>query len=202
MGEAIEGRTAVPQSAVTRRSAFSPRERRSLPLALGGLLALVAVNVAFYLIPINYRALGMLAYPGVFFVTLIANATTFIPVPYIPVLLHVARTVDLGWLVVVLGALGSVLGESVAFLVGRAEEHAIQDHRWYGRLHSWLARPVRAGIFLFLFAVPLNPLFDVAGLAAGAFGVSYRVFFTSVLLARAVRIALIVWLGVRFAFGD
>ncbi len=200
MGEAIEGRTAT-SLAVTRRSRFTPHQRRSLPLAVAGIVALVLVNVVVYLLPLDYGALGALAYPGVFLITFIANATTFIPVPYIPVVAHVARTADLVWLVVLLGALGSVLGESVAFAVGRAEERALEDHRWYRRLHSLLARPVRAGLFLFFFAVPLNPLFDVSGLAAGALGVPYRVFFLSVFLARVVRLGLIAWFEISFGLG-
>jgi len=48
---------------------------------------------------------------------------------------------------------------------------------------------------LFAFAVPPNPVFDVAGLAAGAVGVRYSVFFVSVFAARLIRLAVIVWLG-------
>ncbi len=197
MGEVVNGRSAVALG-MARRAGFTFRERRSLPFAIAALVALVLVNVVVFFAPIDYRAFGGLAYPGVFLITFIANATTFIPVPYLPVVMHVARTAEFLPLVIVLGALGSVLGESVAFAFGRAEEHAVQDHRWYQRLHELLARPVRAGVFLFLFAVPLNPFFDVAGLAAGALGVPYRVFFVSVFLGRIVRLALVVWLGVRF----
>jgi membrane protein DedA with SNARE-associated domain len=50
-------------------------------------------------------------------------------------------------------------------------------------------------------AVPLNPLFDVAGLAAGAMGMRYRVFFIAVFAARIVRFALIIWLGVMLGLG-
>ncbi len=184
------------------RAALSARQRRSIPLAIGALLLLVAINLVFLFAPINYRAFGMLAYPGVFLIAFLGNATTFVPVPYIPVVAHVANTAQLVWLVVLLAALGSVLGESVAFGVGRAEERLVENHRWFTQLRSMFARPVRAGVFLFFFAAPLNPLFDVAGLAAGAFGVPYRVFFASVFLGRIVRFALIAWFGITLGFGD
>lgn len=197
MGDVFDGQ-AVASPAVAQERWWTKRSR--LLAIVAGVAALLAFNVAVYALPIDYRALGNLAYPGVFLITFIANATTFVPVPYIPVLMHVARTADNVSFVVLLGALGSVLGESVAYAVGRAEERVLADHPLAKRLHSWLARPWRAAAFLFVFAVPLNPVFDVAGLAAGALGVRYRVFFASVFLARVVRIAIIAILAVRLGF--
>ena len=180
-------------------SRFIPRGWRSWVLAVGGLALLIGVNVVFLLMPINYRALGMFAYPGVFLVCFIANATTFVPVPYVPVVMHVARTAESIPLVVVLGALGSVLGESVAFVVGRAGERLAEENQWWRRLERFLAKPWLAGLFLFLFAVPPNPLFDVAGLAAGALGVRYGVFFIAVFAARIIRLGVVAWLGINLA---
>jgi membrane protein YqaA with SNARE-associated domain len=172
---------------------------RALTLAALGIAALLGLNVVFLLIPIDYRAFGMFAYPGVFVVCFIANATTFVPVPYIPVVMHVSRTADLVWLVVVLGALGSVLGESVAFAVGRAGERVAEESQRWRRLERFLAKPWLAGLSLFVLAVPPNPLFDVAGLAAGALGVRYAVFFIAVFFARIIRLAAVAWLGFRLA---
>jgi membrane protein YqaA with SNARE-associated domain len=174
--------------------------RRALRLlaALGGLALLIGVNALIFVLPIDYRRLGMLAYPGVFVLTFIANATTFVPVPYIPMVMHVSRMVELVPLVVLLGALGSVLGESVAFAAGKAGEGLAEESKLWRRLEGWFARPVRAWLALFVLAVPLNPLFDVAGIAAGALGVSYRIFFTSVLLARVIRMAVIAWIAISF----
>ena len=65
----------------------------------------------------------------------------------------------------------------------------------YRRLHRLADRKWLAGLVLFALAVPLNPLFDVAGLAAGAMGMRYRVFFVAVFTARMLRLAGIIWLG-------
>lgn len=200
VGDLIEGRGAVPL-AVTKRSGFAWRDRRSFSFAVAGVAMLVGINVLVYVLPIDYRSFGDLAYLGVFLVTFIANAATFFPVPYIPIFAHVAQTAQHVWLVVVLGALASVLGESVAYAVGRTQEHAVEDHRAYRWLHRWLGQPLRAGIALFLLAVPLNPLFDVAGLAAGALGVRYWIFLVSVFVGRIVRLAVVAWIGIAGGFG-
>jgi len=179
----------------------SANHRHHVVIAAVGIVVLIALNIAVYLAPIDYRAFASFAYAGAFLICFVANAVVAIPIPYIPVIAHIGATADSAALVVALGALGSVLGESVAFVVGRAEQGLVSEHPLYKRLHRLAERKWIAGLVLFGLAVPLNPLFDVAGLAAGAMGMRYRVFFIAVFAARLVRLALIVWLGVMLGLG-
>jgi membrane protein YqaA with SNARE-associated domain len=183
------------------RRAPTPRRRRHVVFAAAGVVALIALNIAVYLAPIDYHGLTTFAYAGAFLVCLIANAVVAIPIPYIPIIAHIGATAQSPALVIALGALGSVLGESVAYVVGRAEQGLVSEHPLYKRLHRLAERKWLAGLVLFGLAVPLNPLFDVAGLAAGAMGMRYRVFFIAVFAARVLRLALIVWLGVLLGLG-
>lgn len=178
------------------------RHRRHVVIAVAGVAALIALNIAVYLAPIDYRAFTTFAYAGAFLICFVANAVVAIPIPYIPIIAHIGATAESPALVVALGALGSVLGESIPFLVGRAEQGLVSEHPLYKRLHRLAKRRWLAGLVLFGLAVPLNPLFDVAGLAAGAMGMRYRVFFVAVFTARVVRLALIVWLGVMLGLGS
>jgi membrane protein YqaA with SNARE-associated domain len=171
------------------------RHRRHIAFAIAGIIFLLAFNIAVYFAPIDYGAFTSFAYLGAFIVTLLANALIVIPIPYVPIVAHIGATAEYPWLVVALGALGSVLGESVAFVAGRAELGLVSEHPIYRRLHRVAQRPLLAGALIFAFAVPPNPLFDVGGLAAGAVGVPYRVFFLAVFAARLIRLAVIVWLG-------
>jgi membrane protein YqaA with SNARE-associated domain len=171
------------------------RHRRHVALAVAGVGFLVLLNAAVYLAPIDYAAFTSFAYAGALVVCFLANALVAIPIPYIPIIAHIGATAANPALVVVLGALGSVLGESVAFLVGRAEEGLVSERPIYRRLHRVAEHELLSGALLFVLAAPLNPLFDVAGLAAGAVGVRFRVFFIAVFAARLVRLAFIVWLG-------
>jgi membrane protein YqaA with SNARE-associated domain len=168
---------------------------RNVVIAVTGAALLIAFNVAVYLAPIDYGALTSFAYVGAFVVTFLANALVAIPIPYIPIIAHIGATADSAAIVVALGALGSVLGESVAFLIGRSQQGLVSEHPMYRRFHGLADRKWLAGLVLFALAVPLNPLFDVAGLIAGAIGMRYRVFFVAVFTARMLRLAGIIWLG-------
>jgi len=166
------------------------------PILLG--LLVTAANVGIYWLKIDYRVFGAYAYLGVFIVTLIANATTIVPVPYITVVACIAGQSDSLVLVALAGALGSALGESVAFFIGRSGRAIAEETRFYGWVKRQLQHPWRAFAVLFGLAAPINPAFDIAGLAAGALGVPYWLFFTAVFLGRMIRFWLIALAGAQW----
>jgi len=166
------------------------------PIVLG--LLVTAANVGIYWLKIDYRIFGAYAYLGVFIVTLIANATTIVPVPYITIVACIAGQSDNLVLVALAGALGSALGESVAFFVGRSGRAIAEETRFYGWVKRQMRHPWRAFAVLFGLAAPINPVFDIAGLAAGALGVPYWLFFTAVFLGRLIRFWLIALAGAQW----
>ena len=174
----------------------APRRRALLrPIIVG--TAFLIINVIVYLLPIDYSIFGNYAYGGVFLITLIANATVVIPIPYIPVVARIAAEVDSVALVILLSALGSALGESVAFFVGRSGKGVIEETRFYTWVQRQLQHPWRAFLLLFALAAPPNPVFDIAGLSAGALGLPYWMFFTAVFLGRTIRMGLISVAGLQ-----
>jgi len=166
------------------------------PILLG--LLVTAANVGIYWLNIDYRIFGAYAYLGVFIVTLIANATTIVPVPYITIVACIAGQSDSLVLVALAGALGSALGESVAFFIGRSGRAIAEETRFYGWVKRQMQHPWRAFAVLFGLSAPINPAFDIAGLAAGALGVPYWLFFTAVFLGRLIRFWLLALLGAQY----
>jgi membrane protein YqaA with SNARE-associated domain len=190
---------ATHNGAAADTAAASPL-RRWLRPALAG-VAFIAANIAIYLALQTeagqrlLESLGSYAYLGAFAVMLVANATVVVPVPWPAILLPIAQNSDNLMLVVFASAFGSVLGESVAFFVGRSGKGVVSDTRFYRWVQQQLTHPWRAFGVLFLLSAPPNPLFDVAGLTAGATGLPYWLFFSAVLLARIVRFGVILGLG-------
>ena len=186
---------ADSDAAPPARLTSAERRRLMIRPLLIALLA-VALNIAAYFLlpPHLVRRLGALGYLGVFAVTFIANATVVVPVPYFGLVARLAQELDFAG-VVLAGALGSVLGESVAYFVGRSGRGAVEDTRFYRWVQVQMRHPWRAFALLFALSAPPNPAFDVAGLAAGALGLPYWLFFTAVFLGRIVRVGLIALLG-------
>ena len=161
------------------------------------IVGLVLNGLAFF-VPLDYARLGELLYPGIFALTFIANASVVVPIPYVPIIVRVANVAPSAALVVIAAAAGSMLGESVSFFIGRAGQHVLRESRITRAMERVVHRPLLAGGLLFLLAAPLNPFFDVAGLAAGALGLRYRVFAGAVFLGRCARFAVIVSVGLGF----
>jgi len=159
---------------------------------------LIGINVGFYFVPIDYTQLAGYAIPGVFALTALATATIVVPVPYIPVILRIAeQTSDVPTLILIAVAAGagSVIGEISGYMVGRAGRHAFEDTRLSRWVATQMTHPVRAFIVLFALSAPPNPLFDVAGIAAGTFGVPFWLFAIAVFLGRMLRMLGLVFLG-------
>jgi len=147
------------------------------------------------------RSLGDLNYLGAFLLTFVANATIVVPIPYLPIVGQIAVAAPSALPVVLLAALGSALGESTGFFLGRAGEGVASGSRVYRWMHRFAERPLASGLLLFVLAAPLNPLFDVAGIAAGALGLRYRVFLIATFLGRVLRFAVLAMVMLRVAGG-
>ena len=135
------------------------------------------------------------AAPGVFLVMLIANATIVVPIPWPAIVIPIAQSSHNLSLVIVGGAFGSVIGESLAFFVGRSGRGVVNDTRFYRWVQRQIQHPWWSALVLFVLAAPPNPLFDVAGITAGAVGVPFWLFFCTVFIARIIRL----WIIIAFA---
>jgi membrane protein YqaA with SNARE-associated domain len=175
------------------RQSIQPGWRRWVRPALIGIGAVVVNILVYILLPPQLLAhMGFFGYISAFLVAAIANASVIVPVPYYPVIVRLAQALDV-WGVVLMAAAGSALGETVAFFVGRAGQGAAEHTRFYRWVHHQMQHPWRAALVLFLLAAPPNPAFDIAGLLAGALGLSLRMFLITVFLGRIVRMALVVF---------
>lgn len=188
---------AAPQRAAhaPRAAAPGPRWRLWLRPALIG-LAVAAANVAIFLLlpPELLEGLGGLGYLGAFASAAFANATVLVPVPYYPLLIRLAEAFN-PWGIALAAAAGSVLGELVAYYVGRSGRQAVAETRFYRWVQGQLGQPWRAPLVLFALSAPPTPLFDVAGLLAGALGIPLGIYVVSTFLGRVVRMATVVFAG-------
>lgn len=166
-------------------------------------VVLLALNVGVYMALETSAGMALLMrlgsynYLGAFVLMIVANATVIVPVPWPAILIPIARQSDSLLLIVLVGALGSAIGESVAFFVGRSGRGAVENTRFYRWIQIQLRHPWRAFLVLFALSAPPNPLFDIAGLTAGAMGLPFWMFFLAVFLGRIVRVGIFVYGGIE-----
>jgi uncharacterized membrane protein YdjX (TVP38/TMEM64 family) len=95
----------------------------------------------------------------------LSSATLIVPAPGLA-LMAIAGTAGDPIVVGVVAGLGQAVGELTGYVAGWSGRTLLPDNPATRRLSRWLAR--RGTLVIFVLALIPNPVFDVAGIAAGA----------------------------------
>jgi membrane protein YqaA with SNARE-associated domain len=137
---------------------------------------------------------GALGYLGAFIISLLGSATILVPVPGWAVVAALSTTLD-PLLLGIFAGTGSALGELTAYLFGSGVAGILLEKRRkeFEKYRGW----IRENDFWAIFALSFlpNPLFDVAGLAAGASRVHWARFLAFCALGRVLRFVLFGYAG-------
>lgn len=115
-------------------------------------------------------ALEAYGYLGAFLVPLLCCATIIVPVPGLIVVFTLGAVLN-PLLVGIISGVGGTLGETTGYLLGYGGRAAIENMALYRRVENWMRR--WAPLTLFVLALIPNPIFDIAGAAAGALRVPF-----------------------------
>lgn len=105
-------------------------------------------------------------YPGIFLIEFISNASVFLPIPGSLFTVAAASLLEHSLLLAVLAGTAAALGELFGYAAGRSGVEMVHKTAWHSRVEGWFNR-YGGWAIVFLSAIP-NPLFDAAGLVAGA----------------------------------
>jgi len=146
------------------RPGFWGRERYLAGVAMAFVAALVTLIFVFWE---RVEDLENYGYLGVFAISLLASATIFVPVPAIAVVFALGSVLN-PVLVGLAAGLAEPIGELTSYIAGYSGRVALSNRTTgaYARMVSWMQR--RGSLVLFTLSAVPNPIFDLAGLAAGA----------------------------------
>lgn len=162
--------------------------------AIAALLLAIAISAAVLALSTRFRdallAFGQLGLIGLFVLSVIGNATVFIPAPAF-VVACAAGPIYGPLATGLVAGIGSAVGEMTGYLAGYGGTAVLPQGQVYQRLHALMSRYGPAVIFV-LAALP-NPAFDVGGLIAGALKMHPVVFLLATAAGKAVRLMLVAW---------
>lgn len=129
---------------------------------------ILVVGITIYIIYIpeeQAQKLESYGYLGIFLISILANATVIIPAPGLVIVFAMGAKFSPILVGLAAGA-GATLGELSGYLAGFSGQAVIENQRYYDRMVIWMERngPLTIAILAF---IP-NPLFDLAGMIAGA----------------------------------
>lgn len=136
-------------------------------LKIARILALVFVvglTIMLYLNREEVRQLESFGYPGIFLVSMLANATLILPLPGVLFTSAMGAVFNPFWVAVAAGS-GAALGELSGYLAGFSGQGIVEKTEWSEKFERWMRKYGPITILVLSF-VP-NPIFDVAGITAG-----------------------------------
>jgi membrane protein YqaA with SNARE-associated domain len=161
-----------------------------------GLIVAIIVTILIYFFKDGILKLSAYGYVGLFIFNIFGSGTLFLPTPLFLTAFAAASVLN-PFIVTLVSSLGSALGESTGYLAGFGSEEIIEKNIKIQKMKKWFDKFGGWTIF-FLAAVP-NPLFDLAGVVAGASGMKYQKFIFITWLGKLIKFGVIVYLGVNSA---
>lgn len=155
----------------------------------------VVITLAIVLFRDELARFERYGYPGVFLISLLGNATVILPAPSLAFVFGMGGVLN-PFLVGLVAGVGEALGELTGYLAGYGGRAVIEDWEMYHRLERWMQRHGSATIFV-LSAIP-NPVFDLAGIAAGALRFPLKWFLLSCWVGKTIKTITFAFVGAQF----
>ena len=128
-------------------------------LALG---AVIAITLFVFSIRDQVAELQAYGYPGIFLVSVLANATVILPAPGIALTYAFGAVFHPIGVAIAAGA-GAALGELTGYLAGFSGQAVVERTDVYKRFHGWIAKNgFLAVLILVLFLRSVKPVFIIA----------------------------------------
>jgi uncharacterized membrane protein YdjX (TVP38/TMEM64 family) len=172
-------------------------ENRKLLLRLGALLLVAALSVFLFFNRDQITHLGVYGYPGIFLISILANATIIIPLPGVAITSAMGAVFNPFWVAVAAG-LGAGLGESSGYLAGLSGRETVQKSEKMRRITGWMEK--YGGLTILILAFIPNPAFDLAGIAAGALKIPYIQFITWTCVGKILKMLMFAYGGAALTY--
>ena len=156
---------------------------------------LLVVGLSLYILTIPEEEIGRLeafGYPGLFLVSVISNATVLIPAPGWLIVVSMGARFSLPMVALVAGT-GAAIGEMSGYLAGFGGQAVVENQAVYQRMVGWMERNGPLTV-LVLSAIP-NPVFDLAGIAAGALCMPVPRFLFWCWIGKVIKMAMLAAIG-------
>jgi membrane protein YqaA with SNARE-associated domain len=159
--------------------------------------AQIVIAIGIFLVVIllssQIKQLESWGYLGVFGITLLSAATIVLPAPGWASVIAMSSVLN-PYLVGIAAGVGSGIGEITGYLAGDGAARVIvKNKRDYNKYKKLIKRYDLPAVFVLAF-IP-NPVFDVAGIAAGSVGIPLIRFLAACTAGRILRYVILAYLG-------
>jgi uncharacterized membrane protein YdjX (TVP38/TMEM64 family) len=167
-------------------------EHRMQVLALVFSITLTTLVIIFRDEIVKLQAWGL---AGIFLINVLGNATVLFPIPSLAVN-FAGGSVFNPFLVGLVAGVAEPIGELSGYLAGYGGSAAFEKRLKFNQVKEWMRKRGFLTVFV-LSAIP-NPLFDMAGMAAGALHFPIWKFLIACWLGKTLKATILALLGAGF----
>jgi membrane protein YqaA with SNARE-associated domain len=160
------------------------------------LVFVVAITIFIYSIRDEAERLTGYGLPGIFLLSILANATLILPAPSIALVFAFGAVFNPIGVALAAGT-GSAIGELTGYMAGFSGQGVIEGSKLYAKMEEWTDR--LGGWVIIVLALIPNPIFDVAGAAAGALGMPVRSFLLWAWIGKTIKMMIFAYAGATSA---
>ena len=173
---------------------MNPRQRLNLARLLA-LLVVILISVFGFSIRDQAQELAKYGYPGIFVLSIFANATILLPAPGVLFVFAMGAVFNPIGVALAAGA-GAAIGELSGYLAGFSGQAVVEKAKTYQRITDFMVRRKKLGyLAILVLAFIPNPFFDLAGVAAGALKMPVLPFLFFTFIGKVLKMFLIALLG-------
>ncbi|HET7098690.1 MAG TPA: VTT domain-containing protein [Patescibacteria group bacterium] len=156
------------------------------------LLIAILITVLVFIFRDKFIGLKGFGLFGLFVISIIGNATIVLPAPVI-LTAFVGGAIFNPLTVTFVVALGATIGELTGYLAGYGGQEIVGNDAKLQKVEVWMNKNGLWTLFI-LAAIP-NPLFDLAGIVAGATKIPVYKYFIVVFLGKLLKFGVFSYLG-------
>jgi len=159
------------------------------------MLIIIALTVLLVIYREQIQVLKTYGYPGIFVFSILANATILIPIPGVVFTSAMGAVFNPFWVSIAAGA-GAAIGELSGYMAGFSGQAVVENSERYQRIVAWMRKYGDVTILVLAF-IP-NPLFDLAGMAAGILKVPIWKFMVYCVIGKILKMMMFAYAGEWF----
>ncbi len=156
------------------------------------LILVIALTIAIFLLHDRIPNLQAYGLPGIFFLSLLTNATLILPVPGV-VITSTMSAIFHPFLVALAAGTGAAIGELTGYLAGFSGQIVIENRPRFSRLVEWMKK--YGGWTILVLSIIPNPAFDMAGIVAGALKYPVHKFLSWCWLGKVIKMLMFAYAG-------
>jgi uncharacterized membrane protein YdjX (TVP38/TMEM64 family) len=156
------------------------------------LVAVIVVTIYIYSIRDQVEDLEEWGFPGIFLLSILGNATIILPAPVIAISYVMGAVFNPFGVALAAGA-GSAIGELTGYMAGFSGQGIAEQTPIYNKLEAWTER--YGGLTITILALIPNPIFDIAGAAAGALKMPVLKFLLWAWIGKTIKMFIFAYAG-------